>query len=311
MSSGAFYMEDFMDFDIKPNKPTRQDSMMPQTLEQLIKKYKLDSMWDEIQKLVSELLQHADFIRAGTLTGDRIKGGTLTLGGENNVNGELKVLDKDGNGIARISKEGFVLENGTQLIGANGVLSNLQFGQYEWKNVGYSTDYFETGIGEYLYVNIPIFIPENFNIESAKVTLHHSPVKWAYDSTVVWGYCRNLKLYIKEENGSYYKSVQLNSEMIPENDLITNEITNAFGSNGFTASQPSNSSHVMQSKVSIDIKSYLKTNKNIVLQIRSGNTIPVLNPDIPGTGIMGIYQRNYLSQTGKVKAVVDIVGKMK
>ena len=93
MSSGAFYVEDFMDFDIKPNKPTRQDSMMPQTLEQLIKKYKLDSMWDEIQKLVSELLQHADFIRAGTLTGDRIKGGTLTLGGENNVNGELKVLD--------------------------------------------------------------------------------------------------------------------------------------------------------------------------------------------------------------------------
>lgn len=295
-----------MDFDIKPNKPTRQDSMMPQTLEQLIKKYKLDSMWDEIQKLVTELLQHADFIRAGTLTGDRIRGGTLTLGGEDNVNGELRVLDKDGDGIARISKEGFILENGTQLIGANGVLSNLQFGQYDWKRVGYSTDYFPYPVGEYLYVNIPIFIPQNFDIESAKVTLCHSPVRWAYSSTVVWGYCRNLKLYIREEGSNYFQDVQLSSEMAPENDLIATEITNAFGTNGFTASQPNDSSHVTQSKVSIDIKSYLKTNKNIVLQIRSGNTIPALNSDIGNT-----YQRNYLNQTGNVKAIVDIVGKMK
>lgn len=309
MSSGAFYVEDFMDFDIKPNKPTRQDSMMPQTLEQLIKKYKLDSMWDEIQKLVSELLQHADFIRAGTLTGDRIKGGTLTLGGENNVNGELKVLDKNGNGIARISKEGFVLENGTQLIGANGVLSNLQFGQYEWKEVGYSTDYLETGRGEYLYINIPIFIPQNFNIESAKVTLNHSPIRWWYGSAMIWGYCRNLKLYVKEEDNNYFQDIHLASELLPENDLVSKEITNAFGSDGFTAAQPSNSSHITQSKVSIDIKSYLKTNKNIVLQIRSGNTIPALNPDFPDA--MGTYQRNYLNQTGNVKAIVDIVGKMK
>mgnify|MGYP004615666943 CR=1 FL=1 len=300
-----------MDFNIKPNITTRQDNSMPQTIEQVIKKYKLDSMWEEIQKIVNEVLQHADFIKAGLISGDRIKGGTLTLGGENNVNGELRILDKNGDGIAAISKDGLILENGTQLIGANGVLSNLQFGQYEWKKVGYSTDYLEMGMGEYLYVNIPIFIPSNFDIESAKITLYHSPVRWTYNTKVVWGYCRNLKLYIKEEDSSYYEPAQLNSEKFPENDLLTREITNAFGTNGFTALQPSDSSHTMESKVSIDIKDYLKINKNLILQIRSGNTIPKLDPDIPELGAAGLYQESYLNQTGNVKAVLDIVGKMK
>ena len=154
--------------------------------------------------------------------------------------------------------------------------------------------------------NIPIFIPENFSIESAKVTLYHSPIRWAYNNTVVWGYCRNLKLYIREENSSYYKPVQLNSENLPENDLFTNEISNAFGQSGFTALQPSDSNYTTQSKVSIDIKNYLKTNRNLILQIRSSNVAPTLNPDIGN-----VFQTNYLNQTGNIKAIIDIVGKMK
>lgn len=295
-----------MEFDVKPTKPSRQDSMMPQTIEQLIKKYKLDSMWDNIQEIVKEVIEHADFIEAGILSGDRIKGGTLTLGGENNTNGELRVLDKDGNEITTISKEGVVLHNGTKLIGTDGILSNLQFGQYEWKKVGYSSDYLESGVAEYLYINIPIFIPQNFNIESAKVTLYHSPIKWAYNDTVIWGNCRNLKLYIKNESSNFYKNIQLSSENFPENDLFDTEITNAFGSNGFTASQPSDNSHNLENKVSIDIKDYLQTNKSIILQIRSGNTAPEINPDIGY-----VYQRNYLNQTGNVKAIVDIIGSLK
>ncbi len=372
-----------MEFDIKPNRPTRQDCMMPQTFEQLIKKYKLDSMWDNIQKIVEEVIEqnsgyvvkkdgimyiadcnildnaekvlrlgkngaleysdngingdyqtiisingvinanfiktgeidankvnvkniNADNIITGNLNADIIKGGILTLGGNNNVNGELRLLDNAGDGIATINKEGFVLENGTQLIGGNGVLSNLQFGQYEWKHVGYSTNYLETNIGEYLYINIPIYIPENFNIESAKITLYHSPVKWSYINKSVWGYCRNLKLYIKEEDDNYYENVQLNSEVFPENNLFTDEIINAFGVDGFTASNADDNNHIVQSKVSIDIKSFLKTNTSLILQIKSGNVIPDLNPDI-----YDVFQENYLNQTGNVKAIIDIVGKIK
>ena len=48
----------------------------------------------------------ADFIVAGTMLADRIKGGTLTLGGSNNVNGIAKVLDANGNEVVRLDKDG-------------------------------------------------------------------------------------------------------------------------------------------------------------------------------------------------------------
>lgn len=48
----------------------------------------------------------ADFIVAGTMLADRIKGGTLTLGGDNNKNGIAKVLDAKGNEIVRLNKDG-------------------------------------------------------------------------------------------------------------------------------------------------------------------------------------------------------------
>ncbi len=41
----------------------------------------------------------ADFITSGTMYADRIKGGTLTLGGKDDVNGIMNVLDKAGNTI--------------------------------------------------------------------------------------------------------------------------------------------------------------------------------------------------------------------
>lgn len=48
----------------------------------------------------------ADFIVAGTMLADRIKGGTLELGGENNGDGVARVLDGDGNEIVRLDNEG-------------------------------------------------------------------------------------------------------------------------------------------------------------------------------------------------------------
>lgn len=48
----------------------------------------------------------ADFIVAGTMLADRIKGGTLILGGEDNGDGVAKVLDGEGNEIVRLDNEG-------------------------------------------------------------------------------------------------------------------------------------------------------------------------------------------------------------
>ena len=49
---------------------------------------------------------YADFIVAGTMLADRIKGGTLELGGEDNGNGIARVMDATGKEIIRLDKDG-------------------------------------------------------------------------------------------------------------------------------------------------------------------------------------------------------------
>ena len=46
----------------------------------------------------------ADFITTGTMTADRIKGGTLTLGGKSDSSGVLKVVDENSNSILTANK---------------------------------------------------------------------------------------------------------------------------------------------------------------------------------------------------------------
>ena len=48
----------------------------------------------------------ADFIVAGTMLADRIKGGTLVLGGVNNGNGIARVLNENGKEVVRLDKDG-------------------------------------------------------------------------------------------------------------------------------------------------------------------------------------------------------------
>lgn len=49
----------------------------------------------------------ADFITSGYLSANRIQGGTLTLGGDNNGNGVIVVYNASGTEIARLDKDGF------------------------------------------------------------------------------------------------------------------------------------------------------------------------------------------------------------
>ena len=48
----------------------------------------------------------ANFITAGTMLADRIKGGTLILGGKDNGNGIAKVLNANGEETVRLDKDG-------------------------------------------------------------------------------------------------------------------------------------------------------------------------------------------------------------
>ncbi len=55
----------------------------------------------------------ADFITAGTMYADRIKGGILTLGGINNSAGVLRIVDDEGNEIGSWTKDGVDVKKGS------------------------------------------------------------------------------------------------------------------------------------------------------------------------------------------------------
>lgn len=319
-------------------KVNRKDGGTPQTIAQLIRKYSLDTMWENIQagtinadrikagsinaslitsgildasliktgiidaNLIKAGILNADLIKAGTMSADRIKGGTLILGGENDTNGSMQVKDASGNNLVSIGKEGVKLENGTQLITEDGILSVIQFGEYDWKQVGYKANPSNNIMGKMTY-DIPVFIPEGFTILDARVSLLHSPIKWSGYSQSGWGYCRNLRLYKQDKSQDWYQEIILDSEDISESEFYTNEISNAFGNNGFYPSTPSNDNHLVEIKISNNIKDYLSIDKNITLQIHSGNQEPEFNIDLGD-----LYSSECLNNTGNCIAILTVVG---
>lgn len=57
----------------------------------------------------------ADFVTAGTMFADRIKGGSLKLGGFDNVNGVLIMQDSSGKEVGRWDKDGITFPPGTKI----------------------------------------------------------------------------------------------------------------------------------------------------------------------------------------------------
>lgn len=251
----------------------------------------------------------ADFITTGTMSAERINGGTLKLGGNNNINGSIQVVDASGKNLVSISKDGLILSNGTKLIGNGGVLSQFQFGTYEWNKIGFESN-IEASSNKYTYMNIPITIPANFIITEAYVIMQHAPIKNINGSKNIWGYSRNIKLYKNDEdNTNYCKEIDLfPSEDYSEDVIYDNEISGAFGSSGFTAKTPNNSSYVLETIKSINISS--KITNNMTLQIRTGDNIPAFKPDI-SNGAYNQYQTNCINRTGYIRAILTIIGYIK
>lgn len=79
----------------------------------------------------------ADFIVAGTMLADRIKGGTLELGGKNNGDGVARVLDGDGNEIVRLDNEG-VYASGKYVCNSDEYGRSVEISEGEYKIISRS-----------------------------------------------------------------------------------------------------------------------------------------------------------------------------
>lgn len=97
----------------------------------------------------------ATYILTGYLEATRIKGGTLTLGGLNNVNGTMEVLDASGNVVGTVTKNGFYAADTV-----NGAVrsATLADGMVSFKYDGQNTGRLLSGStsgADYLLINGP------------------------------------------------------------------------------------------------------------------------------------------------------------
>lgn len=213
----------------------------------------------------------ADYILSGTMLANRIKGGVLTLGGTDNINGVFKLLNSSGTEMINMDVEGIKLSNGAKLLGADGLLNVFQYSSGNWQEIGHYNNDMRSTIDK-AEIGIDAYIPSNFTIVSAIITIWHAPqylgnipYDFGYNEPFVTSWCgaKNLQLYKTSNFSNYARAGIYGSEW--GYPTITNAIiTDALGSGGFTPTLPtvppsSSPTNCVSMKTSADIKSSLAT----------------------------------------------------
>ena len=260
---------------------------------------------DEIKLEVSKKVDKDEVVNTINVSTEEIliKGNRLVVEADN-----FK-LDKDGtvktnNGTFKnvtINGGKLNLSNGAEVVGDNGLITNLYFtsagnmGSYQ--NLGFGQYYDQSNIVVYKSnTYLDIFIPENFVIKSAYLTIQHTPAKWtSSNSQEVTGYARNVKIY-KILDGYSYEVDNVHS-VIKINEAYLSEIPNALGVNSYTpdkitAGQVSNLTSV------VNIRDYINGSGLTTLVAQTSDNLPQANSDI------------FSTSTGKAKLSVNIIGYM-
>ena len=90
----------------------------------------------------------ADFITAGTMSANRIKGGVLELGDDDNANGQIYIYDADGNRCGQINNSGIAIFSPSSL---QQVIINPEIGFVQRDSAG--NEYY--GLSSITYPDIP------------------------------------------------------------------------------------------------------------------------------------------------------------
>lgn len=234
-----------------------------------------------------------------------LKPGEIDLEGTVTANENFKVLE-DGSIEAVNGKfsGNIYLEDGNLVIGGNGLLTNLQFvSQKEYNGyglMGFNYDKWNAGYSIMkTAVDICFSIPENFTVTAAYATIMHTPISWMDTSgNTVNGYSRNIKLYKTSSPQASKMYMAYASGMAEEPDEMSGtEIANAFGSDGYTASNTSGNS--VQSVRSIDIKSHIVKGLNTLFLKTTGTTSST-----------STNSTDMCSKTGLGRLIIDVYGYM-
>lgn len=209
----------------------------------------------------------ADFITSGKMLADMIQGGTLKLGGADNLNGLFQLLDGEGNICVQMNNTGIQLADGTGIIGGDGVYTSLSFngqsdsftkiaGEGNFQTVGFSSD--ASGNINKLYSFIDVFIPRNFTLKKAYLNLQHLPfiVQNTAGNIAGYGICSNMKLYKTDvDSQQIYVCPASDTSLAGTTNL--NEI-GVLGTAGWSPTRPTSANNVKleQKSVELDIAEF-------------------------------------------------------
>lgn len=184
-----------------------------------------------------------------------------------------------------ITNNGIQLSNGATIAGENGLITNLFYvsgGELSgYQYLGYTVD------GETMRkrdIILDAYIPEDFTILHAYLTLQHCMVKW-WDGTIE-GKASEIKIYTS--NGNYYINFGTNNMVIDDSDLDI--IPNALGVDSW--SPTSNQMTSITSK--IDVKNYLKNGMNSLVA-RTNASEPTSDQEV-------------VEKTGAGKMTLNVIG---
>ena len=237
-------------------------------------------------EVVSTINQSAEQI---TLSGNRlvVNANNFNLTADGTVSSENGIFTN-----ATINGGELKLQNGAQVTGDNGLLTNLIY-------PGYVRGAMFNGSGDYLPLghvgggfdsntqrNALVFafkLPSNFTIQSAKVHLIHCPINWSMGDWSGTGYSRNLNLY---KINSTSLNVDMNNYYAPYNSSYS-LISGVLNFNP--------SAYGISTVESTDIKSQISTT--------SYNQLAVMTSDDVQSGNANIFGR-----TGGVVGYIEIIG---
>jgi len=271
---------------------------------------------------VLEKLDGKEIVSLINLYPDAIKilSSKIAMEGYTTINKNFRI---DENGTAYMKNcviEGGILKliDGAEVVTEKGLITNLQFvGTSRSNSKSITGEFFELGfsandgtssstnkVGELIF---NADIPSDFIVKEAAIRLVHAPVNYCYedDSGVhyFWGYSRELKVYKTTDISSFYRRCAIFSEYENVENFSYEEIPNAFGANGFTASIPNDSSHQVQTVNSIDIGAFLVSGKLNRIRIASASAVPSYD----GTEWYG-NMKACAESTGLCMAVLNIIG---
>lgn len=243
-----------------------------------------------LQEITEDYVKYTDLSTGGstTIAGENVTTGVITSQNYIDNTSGMKIDLTNGTITAKNSKldenGNWVLKNGATVISEKG-LKNTYLEDKEGF-IGFESNYGSTSSETFRAktLDIEVVLPSNITITHATVIMIHFPVLWEEmigGSTVddpisyeyYWGSATNLKLYKAKSLEDRTIITSLSSDVYQSDSTEYEEISNAFGSSGFTANSASSTSHKSQQVESIDISSSLKSGLN-KLRIKSADTVP-------------------------------------